>query len=859
MAMTVGKRIGLGFSVVLILSAAVSMWSFVGITSMTNSSQDAVVKNELISNLKGKEIDHLNWVNKVNALLTDETITKLNVQTDDHKCGFGKWLYSDARSEAEINVEGLADILKKIEVPHSDLHTSAIEIGQQFHQADANLPQFLTEKEVDHLKWVAKCEQLFLQNLKTLEITTDDHKCSLGKFIHGLAGKKIAESDPKLAALIETIKAPHAKLHASAIEIQDAWRQTHPGLLNVLRMRLDDHRKWTACVSHALLTNKKISVQTDPTKCAFGKWLAGEQCKTVCSEWPEFSETITKVHKHHKALHASAIKIIQTSAPATKTEVFNNETTVELAQIATLFAHAIALEDKNATSAKEAYRIFETKSLPALENTREALGKIKDRAVVMLEGMNKANHTYAEKTKPALEHIQTLLGQASKRVEEEVNQANSDMMSSANSTKLQSAIILGVAIVMGVVIATLVAMGITRALRQIASTLFCGAEQTSSASGQVSSASQSLAQGASEQAASIEEVTASIEEMSSMTKQNAINANEAKSLATNATEGTDRGAEAMGRMSTAIEDIKNSSDETAKIIKTIDEIAFQTNLLALNAAVEAARAGEAGKGFAVVAEEVRNLAQRSAQAARNTAEMIDESVKNADNGVVISKEVGTLFDDIAGNTHKVNDLVAEIAAASDEQAMGIDQINTAVSQMDQVTQTNAANAEESASASEELSAQADQLSMIVVRLQEMVGGSTTAEASSNTDQTAFRTDPGATRNTTHRVASTSPSTSNNSGQQCWDVKKCGRTPGGAKASSLGICPAYPNHGQSCWSVAGTFCGGKVQGSAAQKIASCMGCEFYRNMQKGHHTSLDKTLQNASQLIPLDEEAELASF
>jgi methyl-accepting chemotaxis protein len=298
--------------------------------------------------------------------------------------------------------------------------------------------------------------------------------------------------------------------------------------------------------------------------------------------------------------------------------------------------------------------------------------------------------------------------------------------------------------VVGIACAVLITRGITGPLKKTIEGLRSGAEQTSSASGQVSSASQSLAQGASEQAASVEEVTASIEEMSSMTKQNATNADEAKSLAASAASGTDKGTEAMGRMSTAIEDIKKSSDETAKIIKTIDEIAFQTNLLALNAAVEAARAGEAGKGFAVVAEEVRNLAQRSAQAAKDTAEMIEGSVKNADNGVTISTEVATLLDEISGNNRKVNDLVGEIAAASNEQSQGIDQINTAIGQMDQVTQSNAANAEESASASEELSAQAEQLSGMVDQLQSMVSTSVTpaqtgGKLNFHTDHTATET------------------------------------------------------------------------------------------------------------------------
>jgi methyl-accepting chemotaxis protein len=238
-------------------------------------------------------------------------------------------------------------------------------------------------------------------------------------------------------------------------------------------------------------------------------------------------------------------------------------------------------------------------------------------------------------------------------------------------------------------------------------------EQVSSASGQISSGSQSLAQGANEQASSLEEVSSSLEEMASMTKQNADNANQAKGLAAEADGNAKTGTEAMDRMSGAINRIKESSDQTAKIVKTIDEIAMQTNLLALNAAVEAARAGEAGRGFAVVAEEVRNLAQRSAQAAKNTADMITESVKNADEGVKIAVEVSQSFGTIATSAKKVNDLIAEIAAASQEQSSGIEQINTAVAQMDKVTQQNAANSEESASAAEQLTSQSEELKNMI--------------------------------------------------------------------------------------------------------------------------------------------------
>ncbi len=263
---------------------------------------------------------------------------------------------------------------------------------------------------------------------------------------------------------------------------------------------------------------------------------------------------------------------------------------------------------------------------------------------------------------------------------------------------------------------------LTGSIENIVNVLSDGAEQIASASTQIASASQSLAEGATEQAAGLEETSSSLEEMASMTRQNADNATQANTLSSDAKKAADEGAESMQRMSQAIDDIQKSSDETSKIIKVIDEIAFQTNLLALNAAVEAARAGEAGKGFAVVAEEVRNLAMRSAEAAKNTANLIEGSVKKAKHGVDISGQVRAALNNIVQGVGKTSDLLEEIAAASREQSQGIDQVNTAVAQMDKVTQQNAANAEESASASEELTVQTNNIKMVVSQLETIING-----------------------------------------------------------------------------------------------------------------------------------------
>lgn len=265
-------------------------------------------------------------------------------------------------------------------------------------------------------------------------------------------------------------------------------------------------------------------------------------------------------------------------------------------------------------------------------------------------------------------------------------------------------------LLVGLALAFFITRGISGALKAITETLNAAVHQVSGAVHHITGSANALAQGASEQAAVLEETSASTQEINSMASRNAENSKSAALKMTEAAERTNEANQNLVEMIVSMNEIQASSDKISKIIKVIDQIAFQTNILALNAAVEAARAGEAGMGFAVVADEVRSLAQRSAQAAKDTAELIQESIAKTSVGKDKLDHVAAAVRSLTGSASSVKTLVDEVELGSQEQARGIEQVAKAIAQMEQVTQSAAAHAEESASAGEQLSAQAETLS-----------------------------------------------------------------------------------------------------------------------------------------------------
>lgn len=224
---SLGRKIGVGFGAVLTLLSGVGAWSFLGVSGVEGNAEDVIAGNKLKGLIVQKEVDHLNWANQVGELLSNDNITHLTVQTDPHKCAFGKWYYSDERKAAEEMVPGLAAVLARIEEPHNHLHESAVEIEDHFKQADLSMGTFLQDSKIAHLQWKDKVGSVFMEMEATDlgNVATDPHLCGFGEWLYSDKTRQFAQDNPEFAAIWKKVEAEHSKLHQSARSIDTLLRE----------------------------------------------------------------------------------------------------------------------------------------------------------------------------------------------------------------------------------------------------------------------------------------------------------------------------------------------------------------------------------------------------------------------------------------------------------------------------------------------------------------------------------------------------------------------------------------------------------------------------------------------------------
>ncbi len=462
-------KFGIGFGSILVLLILVGGWAIFGIDRIVDNSAQVIDNNKLDGLLAQYEVDYLNWNNKVNALLTDELVTRLDVETDSRKSAFGKWLYGEGRQKAEILVPGLAPLLKKIEAPHRKLHESAITIAEGFTQADTLLPGLLAVTEIDLLQWAHKIEDVFSIDLPQVYVETDYRLSNLGKWLYSEEAGKMAEGDEELARLLEAIKEPHKRLYESAIEIRKTYEQIHPGLITTLLTRLDDLHREVAAVSAGMIKKEKsLNIEKDPAKCSLGAWLQSEETAADMRNFPKLKTALNAVKAPHDRLHASAIKIegALRSGDTTKSErIYVTETLLAANEIEQNVRQVIKTEKGLVKGKEDAKNIYATKTQTVMAETLELLRNMQDRADHLIRKANRTNIIYAYSTLPNLQALQELLADMHQEIKNNLMTDEQVLMFTVD-TRTGILIIGAIASVSGVLLAAAIARGIVRPIRE---------------------------------------------------------------------------------------------------------------------------------------------------------------------------------------------------------------------------------------------------------------------------------------------------------------------------------------------------------------------------------------------------------
>ncbi|MBD3380876.1 MAG: HAMP domain-containing protein [candidate division Zixibacteria bacterium] len=665
-------------------------------------------------------------------------------------------------------------------------YNSFTQISKFTKQAeDANGNQlFFTEKEVDHLEWLNNLKMTFLdEEVTTVTVETDPHKCGLGKWLYGDEAKRLRAEDPEIARLLDEIEEPHRHLHESASEIKAHYRHFDTKLADILADKWVLHLKWAQDLSNSLLFKDVFSGGLDPHKCPFGSWYYSYE-----TDDKDAAEMLLKFEEPHRRLHEVAARIVRLQKNGDYTTASNlysreflpalNEFSDSYDQIHVWIADLVKKQEK-------ANQIYEQKTEPSVGQTQAIMADVKDHFSNQSQESAQSLHAAISKTvtmmivislvaivigigaayfitrgisKPVSEISQIaddiavgnvdhtielnskdeigLLAQSFRKLIDYMKELSAAAQSIAENDLTVSVTPKSENDVLGNSFATMI-----NNLTEMVTVLNDNASQLVSAASEVASSSEQMSRGAQDQTSQVSQISTAIEEMSATIVESSKNAGEASDasrtaadtatsggrLVSDTIEGMQRIDQVVRESSGSIGQLAKSADQIGEIIGVIDDIADQTNLLALNAAIEAARAGEQGRGFAVVADEVRKLAERTGKATGEITEMI-KGIQEETSGAVNAMESGMnevgqgrdLADKAGNSLTEIVNMSQQVMDMIQQIATASEEQSAAAEQISKNIEAVSAITRETASGAEQSASAAEQLNRQAEDLKSMV-------------------------------------------------------------------------------------------------------------------------------------------
>lgn len=575
------------------------------------------------------------------------------------------------------------------------------QINHSSHEfaVDAKYNEKIMGSEIAHLEWANKIGKLFIENEKKLDVQFDHTKCALGIFLKSDDASSLSQLSPEISQILKEVAPVHKKLHESAGKIDNAWAQIHQGLSLKLEEILVAHLKWMQAVSKGIMSGIEINMERDHTNCKLGKWLRGEEARTIIAEWPEFAAIIEKIHKPHKALHSAVAQINQAVTLEEKINIYNNIITPAYNKLERYFEDIIELERSLLHRQQEAKKIFYDETAPALNSILSSFLKLKkiisDHESMLEEKMN-YQASIAKSTIITVSVIAIIVGtflsfflirlitrpiikteNFTKRLAQgdfsetlEIDQTDEigNMVKSINEMtgSLKDAL-------KEISDGSKSLDESSTSLSNVSTQMTSNTQETAERSNHVAAAAEEMSITMNSIAAASAQATMNIQNIASAIEEMSATVNEIATSTTKSNQTTINAVEKSKFVSDKMSVLSKAALEINKVTETISDISEQTNLLALNATIEAARAGEAGKGFAVVANEIKDLANQTAGATNDIAKKINE-VQNT------TQEAFSEIESISKIIEEISTIVSTVATAIEEQSATTQEISENVSQ-----------------------------------------------------------------------------------------------------------------------------------------------------------------------------------